>query len=36
VIVDEPEGDIYGGQVAAPAWKQIVNFALGYKKIRPE
>jgi cell division protein FtsI/penicillin-binding protein 2 len=36
VIVDEPEGDIYGGQVAAPAWKQIVNFALGYKKIAPE
>lgn len=36
VIVDEPEGDIYGGQVAAPAWKQIVNFALGYKKIGPE
>ncbi len=36
MIVDEPEGDIYGGQVAAPAWKQIVNFALGYMKIAPE
>ena len=30
VIVDEPKGEIYGGQVAAPAWKEIVNFALGY------
>lgn len=36
VIVDEPEGDIYGGQVAAPAWKQIVNNALNYKQIAPE
>lgn len=36
VIVDEPEGDIYGGQVAAPAWKQIVNNALNYKQISPE
>lgn len=36
VIVDEPEGDIYGGQVAAPAWKQIMNLALSYKQIAPE
>jgi len=36
VIVDEPEGDIYGGQVAAPAWKQIMNLALSYKRIAPE
>ena len=35
VIVDEPEGDIYGGQVAAPAWKQIMNMALQYLKISP-
>jgi len=35
VIVNEPKGDIYGGQVAAPAWRQIVNFALGYLKIGP-
>ena len=35
VMVDEPNGDIYGGQVAAPAWKEIVNFALGYLKIPP-
>jgi cell division protein FtsI (penicillin-binding protein 3) len=30
VMVDEPKGEIYGGQVAAPAWKQIMNFALQY------
>ena len=35
VMVDEPKGEIYGGQVAAPAWRQIVNFALGYLKISP-
>ncbi len=35
VVVDEPEGQIYGGQVAAPAWRQIVNFALSYLKIAP-
>jgi cell division protein FtsI/penicillin-binding protein 2 len=36
VIVDEPNGDIYGGQVAAPAWKRIMNLALSYKQIAPE
>jgi cell division protein FtsI (penicillin-binding protein 3) len=35
VVVDEPSGEIYGGQVAAPAWRDIVNFALGYLKIAP-
>jgi cell division protein FtsI (penicillin-binding protein 3) len=35
VMVDEPKGEIYGGQVAAPAWKDIVNFSLGYLKIPP-
>ncbi len=35
VVVDEPKGEIYGGQVAAPAWREIVNFALGYLKIGP-
>jgi cell division protein FtsI/penicillin-binding protein 2 len=35
VMVDEPQGDIYGGTVAAPAWKQITEFALGYLKIAP-
>jgi cell division protein FtsI/penicillin-binding protein 2 len=36
VMVDEPEDEIYGGQVAAPAWREIVNFSLGYLKIAPE
>jgi len=36
VVVDEPKGEIYGGQVAAPAWRNIVNFALGYLKIGPQ
>jgi len=35
VMVDEPKNEIYGGQVAAPAWRKIVNFALGYLKIGP-
>jgi cell division protein FtsI/penicillin-binding protein 2 len=35
VMVDEPRGEIYGGQVAAPAWREIVNFALSYLKISP-
>ena len=35
VMVDEPKGEIYGGQVAAPAWRKIVNFALRYLKIGP-
>jgi cell division protein FtsI/penicillin-binding protein 2 len=35
VMVDEPNGEIYGGQVAAPAWKEIVNFSLNSLKIAP-
>ena len=35
VIVDEPEGDIYGGSVAAPAFGQIAEFALPYLGIPP-
>jgi cell division protein FtsI (penicillin-binding protein 3) len=35
VMVDQPKGEIYGGQVAAPAWKDIMNFALNYLKISP-
>jgi cell division protein FtsI/penicillin-binding protein 2 len=37
VMVDEPStGDIYGGTVAAPAWKQITEFGLRYLKIAPD
>jgi cell division protein FtsI (penicillin-binding protein 3)/stage V sporulation protein D (sporulation-specific penicillin-binding protein) len=35
-MVDEPQGDIYGGKVAAPAFRAITSFALGYLKIAPE
>jgi cell division protein FtsI/penicillin-binding protein 2 len=35
VVVDEPQGSIYGGQVAAPAFQKIVAFALPYLGIRP-
>ena len=36
VIVDEPHaGSIYGGTVAAPAFGQIMSFALPYMRIAP-
>ena len=35
VMVDEPNGDIYGGTVAAPAFGQIMAFALPYLGIAP-
>jgi len=36
VVVDQPStGYIYGTEVAAPAWKQIMDFALAYLKIPP-
>ena len=35
VVVDEPQGAIYGGQVAAPAFQKIVAFALPYLGIKP-
>ena len=36
VIVDEPQsGSIYGGTVAAPAFGQIMTFALPYLRIPP-
>lgn len=36
VVVDEPQGAIYGGQVAAPAFQKIVAFALPYLGINPQ
>ncbi len=36
VMVDEPQGAIYGGQVAAPAFEKIVSFALPYLRIPPQ
>jgi cell division protein FtsI (penicillin-binding protein 3) len=35
VIADEPQGAIYGGVVAAPAFGQIMSFALQYLRIPP-
>ena len=28
VVVNQPQGEIYGGKVAAPAFQEILNFAL--------
>ncbi len=36
IMVDEPQGEIYGGLVAGPAWRQITSFALNYLRIPPE
>jgi cell division protein FtsI/penicillin-binding protein 2 len=35
VVVNQPSGEIYGGKVAAPAFQEILNFALPYLKIPP-
>jgi cell division protein FtsI/penicillin-binding protein 2 len=35
VMVDEPQGEIYGGLVAAPAFQEITKFALPYLGIPP-
>jgi cell division protein FtsI (penicillin-binding protein 3) len=36
VMVDEPRGGIYGGEVAAPAFEKIMEFALPYLRIPPD
>ena len=36
VMVDEPQGEIYGGVVAAPAFEKIMAFALPYLRIPPQ
>lgn len=36
VVLDEPKGGHYGGQVAAPAFKQIAERAANYLNIRPD
>jgi cell division protein FtsI/penicillin-binding protein 2 len=35
VMVDEPQGDIFGGQVAAPAFQKIARFVLPYLRVPP-
>jgi cell division protein FtsI (penicillin-binding protein 3) len=36
VSIDEPQGQIFGGLVAAPAFKEIANFALQYLNVPPD
>ena len=36
VTVDEPHGNIYGGTVAAPTFKNIANHTLRYMNIKPD
>jgi len=36
VMVDEPHGNIYGGVVAAPAFRDIARFALQYLEVPPD
>lgn len=36
VMVDEPRGNIYGGVVAAPAFRDIARFDLQYLEVRPD
>ena len=35
IMVDEPQGEIYGAQVAAPAFQEIMRFALPYLGVAP-
>jgi cell division protein FtsI (penicillin-binding protein 3) len=35
IVVDEPQGDIYGGSVAGPAFQKIVGWAVPYFGISP-
>jgi len=36
IVVDNPEGDYYGGTVAAPAFGEIARFALPYLRVPPQ
>jgi cell division protein FtsI (penicillin-binding protein 3) len=36
VAVDEPQGTIWGGEVAAPAFSKIAEFALQYLEVPPD
>jgi cell division protein FtsI (penicillin-binding protein 3) len=35
VFIDEPRGEIYGGEVAAPAFKEIAEYALRVLDVQP-
>ena len=34
-MVDEPQGEIFGGEVAAPGFQEIMRFALPYLGVAP-
>jgi cell division protein FtsI (penicillin-binding protein 3) len=36
VFIDEPRGEIYGGEVAAPAFREIAEYAMKVLGVRPE
>ena len=36
IVVDQPQGDIYGGSVAGPAFQKIVGWAVPYFGINPD
>ncbi len=36
VLVDEPQGSIFGGVIAAPAFQRIARFALQYYEVPPD
>jgi cell division protein FtsI/penicillin-binding protein 2 len=36
VVIDEPQGAIWGGVVAAPAFAEISKFALQYLEVAPD
>ncbi len=36
VMVDEPQGNIYGGVVAAPAFRDLARFCLQYMEVPPD
>jgi cell division protein FtsI/penicillin-binding protein 2 len=36
VMVDEPSGSIYGGDVAAPVFREIARFNLQHLEVQPD
>jgi cell division protein FtsI (penicillin-binding protein 3) len=36
VMVDTPEGDIYGGTVAAPVFRAVAEQSLAYLQVAPD
>ena len=36
VLLDEPQGSVYGGEVAAPAWRKLMVAAVAARGLRPD